>query len=126
MMQNEEEASTSRYYALLSLKAFKEKPDEKIIRQFLYQRDPLLKQGAIDLISWFGLKNFRDRLEVEIMNRNASVALDAIYALMELGCHESTTKLSILENSSNTLIRDAASYAIRRLLGIKRQGVPNA
>jgi hypothetical protein len=110
-----DESSSVRFYAMQSLKSFVRVPPEAVITENLFSREPLLKQGAIELIGHFKQKQYISRLEIELNSLNPSVVLDALYALIELNAKESITRIILISEHKNNLIRDAARYAINKL-----------
>lgn len=109
------ESSATRFYALHSLKSFPKVPPEAVLSENLFSRDILLKQGAIELIGHFRLKQYISRLEIELNSLNPSVVLDSIYALIELNAKESLSRIVLISEHQNKLIRDAARYALNKL-----------
>lgn len=112
---DETAGSGIRHHAIHSLKAFDQLPPSNLIQQWLQDRDPLLKQAAMELIRHFQLTDLVPRLEVEIMNLNPSIALEAIYSLHDLGSMNSLPKLEILLNHKEVLVREAARFAVTNL-----------
>ena len=83
--------------------------------------DPLLQQGAIDLIAHFQLPGFTSGLEASTWSPHQGVQIEALYALDELDCKSSIPVIATLVQNPNPLVREAAKHVIKRLEGTKKE-----
>lgn len=115
LLENPEEKPINHYSALQSLKAFTIDPPLDIIHKYLYGSNQESKQAAIEVLAFFQLKQFIPRLEVELMNLQPSIVIQAIYALIELKAHNSISKIKHLQSHRHPLVQNAVRFAIRAL-----------
>lgn len=104
-----------RSWALLSLSAFPEAPEHRLIESCLHGRQHHLKIATIQLIGHFKLKEFRPRLEVEVMNREPSVSIEAMYSLLQMECIQSLSKIEHISQYGHGMVKEAARYVCRQL-----------
>lgn len=115
LIEDESAQNDQRSWAMLSLSAFEKSPENRLIESCLQGRQHNLKIAAIQLVGHFKLTKFRPRLEVEIMNREPSVSIEAMYSLLQMGCTESLTKIEHVSQQGHGLVREAARYVCRQL-----------
>jgi len=115
LIANPLEDLRDRHAGTLSLKAFSKPPSGKTLQSLLISPDPLIQQGAIDLISHFQLPGFTSGLESATRSPHQGVQIEALYALCELGSVNSVPVIRNLSQDYNPLIREAARYVIERL-----------
>lgn len=115
LLENPDEKPFNHYAALQSLKAFTIEPPIEVIHHYLYGSNQETKQAAIELIAFFQLSQFIPRLEVELMNLQPSIVIQAIYALIELKAHNSISKIKHLQSHRHPLVQNAVRFAIRAI-----------
>ncbi len=104
-----------RSWALLSLSAFDQPPDHRLLDSCLQIRQQNLKIAAIQLVGHFKLENFRSRLEVEIMSLDPAVSIEAMYSLLQMRCIQSLSKIEHMTRYGHGIVREAAKYVCRQL-----------
>ncbi|MCJ8347537.1 hypothetical protein MJH12_18515, partial [bacterium] len=90
-------------------------PPSQIIHNYLYGNNIETKQASIELLSFFQLKEYIPRLEVELMNLKVSIVIQAIYALIELKSYSSISKIRHLKDHRHPLVKNAVRFAIKAL-----------
>ena len=115
MVEDKQAAFDHRSWALLSLSAFEQAPEDRLLEACLQGRQHNLKIAAIQLVGYFKLKNYRPRLEVEIMNLDPAISIEAMYSLMQMRCIESLTKIEHMTRHGHGMVREAAKYVCRQL-----------
>lgn len=115
LIEDESAPYEQRSWAMLSLSAFEKSPENRLIESCLQGRQHNLKIAAIQIIGYFKLIKFRPRLEVEIMNREPSISIEAMYSLLQMQCTESLTKIEHVSQQGHGLVKEAARYVCRQL-----------
>tara|TARA_B100000674_G_scaffold488128_1_gene499721 strand:+ start:3581 stop:4441 length:861 start_codon:yes stop_codon:yes gene_type:complete len=115
MIEDKQASFDHRSWALLSLSAFHEPPDQRLIDSCLQVRKQSLKIAAIQLVGYFKLEHFRSRLEVEIMSRDPAISIEAMYSLLQMRCTESLSKIEHMTQYGHGMVKEAAKYVCRQL-----------
>lgn len=115
MIEDIEAPYRHRSWALISLSAFNEAPEMRLIDAYLKGRQQNLKIAAIQLVGYFKIKAYRSRLEVEIMNLDPAISIEAMYSLLQMRCIESLTKIEHMSRHGQGMVKEAAKYVCRQL-----------
>ena len=115
MIEDKQASFDHRSWAVLSLSAFEEAPEDRLLESCLHSRQYNLKIATIQLIGYFKLQSFRPRLEVEIMNLDPAISIEAMYSLMQMRCTESLVKIEHMTRNGHGMVKEAAKYVCRQL-----------
>ena len=115
MIEDKQASFDHRSWAILSLSAFDQAPEDRLLESCLQSRQYNLKIATIQLIGYFKLESFRPRLEVEIMNLDPAISIEAMYSLMQMRCTESLVKIEHMTRNGHGMVKEAAKYVCRQL-----------
>lgn len=115
MIEDKQASFDHRSWAVLSLSAFDQAPEDRLLESCLQSRQYNLKIATIQLIGYFKLESFRPRLEVEIMNLDPAISIEAMYSLMQMRCTESLVKIEHMTRNGHGMVKEAAKYVCRQL-----------
>ena len=118
MIEDKQASFDHRSWAVLSLSAFEQAPEDRLLESCLHSRQYNLKIATIQLIGYFKLQSFRPRLEVEIMNLDPAISIEAMYSLMQMRCTESLVKIEHMTRNGHGMVKEAAKYVCVGNFGI--------